>query len=308
VKFSIKDKQWDDIWIRYKNGESSTQIAKTIGVKDSYICCGLKARGHVLRKGSEAWLRGREPYSKKIQDRKYYENNKERVITRQKTLYAQNPEHYRQKSRNAVSEPPPPGVTSKVCKGCNQDIPLDEYGPRRSGKYQRRPRCKNCENAESKRRRKANPEAAKERDLRYRLKTPVEKKRATRNMAQRKAMRDPVKKLRSTLRKQLLEILKHKGVRRQESALELVGCSVQELKTHLENQFVEGMSWENHGVQRVNGPRKWHIDHITPVDSFDLFDIDQRKQCFHYLNLRPMWGIENIQKSNKILKRSPGSP
>jgi len=119
-------------------------------------------------------------------------------------------------------------------------------------------------------------------------------------MAQRKAMRDPVKKLRSTLRKQLLEILKHKGIRRQESALELVGCTVQEFKAHLELQFLEGMTWENHGVQRVNGLRKWHIDHIMPVDSFDLFDLEQRRQCFHFSNLQSLWAIENIQKSKKI--------
>lgn len=62
---------------------------------------------------------------------------------------------------------------------------------------------------------------------------------------------------------------------------------------HLENLFVEGMSWGKHG--------EWHIDHIKPCISFDLTIPQQQKECFHYTNLQPLWAKDNLVKSNKII-------
>lgn len=74
------------------------------------------------------------------------------------------------------------------------------------------------------------------------------------------------------------------------STLELLGCSIEFLKIHLEKQFKYGMSWTNH---TKNG---WHIDHIKPCASFDLTLLDQQKACFHYSNLQPLWAKENLSK------------
>ena len=68
-----------------------------------------------------------------------------------------------------------------------------------------------------------------------------------------------------------------------------------DLKLHLENQFVDGMNWNNYGK---NG---WHIDHIKPCASFDLTDPKQQKICFHYTNLQPLWAIDNLIKHSKLL-------
>lgn len=73
----------------------------------------------------------------------------------------------------------------------------------------------------------------------------------------------------------------------------LLGCTIQECREHLESQFKEGMTWENHGTHG------WHIDHIRPCASFDLTDPEQQKQCFHYTNLQPLWADENLEKSDK---------
>jgi len=74
---------------------------------------------------------------------------------------------------------------------------------------------------------------------------------------------------------------------------ELIGCSIKELKQHLEKQFKEGMKWENYGF------RGWHIDHILPCASFNLLIEDEQKKCFHYTNLQPLWAKENLQKGKK---------
>lgn len=72
---------------------------------------------------------------------------------------------------------------------------------------------------------------------------------------------------------------------------EILGCSFNEFKLHLEKQFQKGMTWENRS--------DWHIDHIVPVSSAkteqDVIGLN------HYTNLRPLWAKDNLKKSNKNL-------
>ena len=77
------------------------------------------------------------------------------------------------------------------------------------------------------------------------------------------------------------------------SAVDDLGCTIEELKIHLENQFQEGMTWEN---WKHDG---WHIDHIKPLSKFDLTDPVQFKEAVHYTNLQPLWWNENLQKRDK---------
>ena len=81
---------------------------------------------------------------------------------------------------------------------------------------------------------------------------------------------------------------------------ELVGCSVAELMKHLEDQFEDGMSFDNHGAQRKGGPRKWNVDHEIPCTFFDLSKPQHQKVCFHFENLQPLWFVENMRKLNKV--------
>ncbi len=93
------------------------------------------------------------------------------------------------------------------------------------------------------------------------------------------------------LRNRLWYALKSQSAKKSKRTLELVGCSIRDIRQHLENQFKDGMSWENQG--------EWHIDHIKPCSLFDLTDPEQQKECFNYKNLQPLWAIDNIKKSNK---------
>jgi len=65
-----------------------------------------------------------------------------------------------------------------------------------------------------------------------------------------------------------------------------VSCSPEFLKKHLENQFIDGMSWENRS--------EWHIDHIIPLSSAKTKD-ELYKLC-HYENLQPLWVEDNLKK------------
>jgi hypothetical protein len=77
--------------------------------------------------------------------------------------------------------------------------------------------------------------------------------------------------------------------------MELIGCSIDDLKLHLERQFAPKMSWENYGK---NG---WHVDHIIPCCCYNLTDSVEQQQCFHFTNLQPLWQKDNLEKYNKII-------
>ena len=77
------------------------------------------------------------------------------------------------------------------------------------------------------------------------------------------------------------------------SAVKDLGCTIEELKSHLESLWQEGMNWDNYSR---NG---WHIDHIKPLSSFNLEDREQFKKACHYSNLQPMWAKDNLRKGAK---------
>ena len=107
----------------------------------------------------------------------------------------------------------------------------------------------------------------------------------------KKYQTDPEYRLKVLLRNRFKRAIKNNF--KSSSVMKLIGCTIQELRDYLEKRFVDGMTWENYG--------EWHIDHIKPCASFDLSDPKQQQECFHYSNLQPLWGIDNLKKADKIL-------
>jgi hypothetical protein len=77
------------------------------------------------------------------------------------------------------------------------------------------------------------------------------------------------------------------------SKLELIGCDLEYFKEWIEDQFDEGMSWENHG--------EWHLDHIKPLASFDLTDPEQIEEACIFFNFQPLWAEDNLKNSDRVL-------
>jgi len=115
-----------------------------------------------------------------------------------------------------------------------------------------------------------------------------------RNYEKTKKDTDPIYKLISNFRTAIYIVLKENKLDKYTNYFNMVGYSAEQLKKHLEEQFTNGMNWENYG--------EWHIDHIKPISSFefDSSEDEQFKVCWSLDNLQPMWGIENIKKGNKI--------
>ncbi len=83
-----------------------------------------------------------------------------------------------------------------------------------------------------------------------------------------------------------------KGKNKSQSTINLLGCSIKDLKNYLESKFNQSMNWNNYG-------KIWHIDHIRPCASFDLTKPEEQAKCFHYTNLQPLLVFENLSKGAK---------
>ena len=163
-------------------------------------------------------------------------------------------------------------IIGKKCCNCKEWKPLTNYNFSKSHWDKLRNDCKDC--------------------LKIYRKINRRKIQDTMNIYEKKRkLIDPCFKLSKTLRSRIGSALKAIKTIKSCNTMELTGCDLQFLKTHLEKQFTEGMSWNNHG--------EWHIDHIIPLASAKT-----RKELiklFHYSNLQPLWEEENRKKSAKIL-------
>ena len=101
---------------------------------------------------------------------------------------------------------------------------------------------------------------------------------------------DSLFKLKSSIRNRINSSLKRGGFNKNSKTSEILGCSFEEFKLHLESLFIENMNWDNQG--------EWHLDHIIPV-SFAKTEEEVIK-LNHYTNFQPLWAEDNIKKSNKI--------
>lgn len=187
----------------------------------------------------------------------------------------------------------------KICSKCKEEKQIDNFSIR--SKNGRKSHCKECiskkfqidyyNNLEKFRNngrkyqadyRKKNKEKYRNYQNKWKIKTYYTKYRYDINF-----------KITQSLRSRINKLLKNKN--KYYHSIELLGCSIYELKIHLKSKFQEGMTWENYGKYG------WHIDHIRPCISFDLMNEEQQKLCFHYTNLQPLWAFDNLSKGGKYV-------
>ena len=219
-------------------------------------------------------------------------------------------------------------METKVCSKCKEEKKVCEFGNSKSSKDGLLYCCKQCNNERGKKYvkenyqktlkqqrewRTKNPEWVKSINSKNYLKNkdynrkrvnkwynenPEKRKEYRENYKPRKQERmkerrdtDPIFNLTNRIRCRLIKYLTILNITKKNKTFEIVGCSPQKLKEHLEKQFVDGMTWENRN--------KWHIDHIIPLSSAKTEE-ELYKLCY-YTNLQPLWVEENLKKSNKIL-------
>jgi hypothetical protein len=111
---------------------------------------------------------------------------------------------------------------------------------------------------------------------------------------ERKLASDPAYRLSVSLRARLFQAIR--GGYKSGSAVRDLGCSIEELKVHIERQFTPGMSWGNWGT----GPGTWQIDHIYPLAKTELTDRPQLLAACNWRNLQPLWYEDNLRKGDTV--------
>ncbi len=183
----------------------------------------------------------------------------------------------------------------KECTKCHKQKSFLEFHKHKLGKFELSSTCKECDAIKSKQYRIDNKE--------YFLKYQKEYSKKYRKQNKENISRDFIEKrktdinfkLKDNLRRRLNNALK--GNTKSKRTLKLLGCTIEQLKIHLQSQFTEGMTWDNHGKGYAN----WNIDHKLPCASFDFSKKSEQLKCFNYKNLQPLWAIDNLRKSDKIL-------
>lgn len=137
---------------------------------------------------------------------------------------------------------------------------------------------------------RANPEPIKAKS-RARGQTPEGRARAKKYQSQRRK-NNPQIHFANWLRGSVNRSLRRQSAVKGGRTEALVGCSFLELRTHLESQFTDGMSWATRSL--------FDIDHFVPVSAFDLTDREEQRWAFHWRNMRPMERLSNKSKSDTL--------
>ena len=127
--------------------------------------------------------------------------------------------------------------------------------------------------------RKANWERIKQRNREWRKRTQYEKKKRKNDIHYR---------LKSNISRRLREILKQG---KSKSTMKYVGCNIETLKCHLESKFAKFMSWRQ--------AHMFHIDHCIPCAAFNMENELDKRVCWWYKNLQPLWVKDNLAKKDK---------
>jgi hypothetical protein len=185
----------------------------------------------------------------------------------------------------------------KLCPKCQVEKPMSDFHACARYKDGKQVYCISCRRIlvrNDKRERYAKDHRLREHLKEYqrrKRKTPEHRKRMREYFASYKK-ENPNFRIAGNLRVRMWQVLKkNKKVKK---TIELLGCSVEDFKRHIESKWKNGMTWHNYG--RTG----WHIDHIIPCASFDLSSESEQRKCFHWSNMQPLWASENIAKSAKI--------
>jgi len=116
-----------------------------------------------------------------------------------------------------------------------------------------------------------------------------------RNYEKNRKSNDPLYKLISNFRTAIYQVLKENNVKKNGHYFDILKYTPEQLINHLEKQFSDEMTWDNYG--------DWHVDHKHPISLYNIKEIGDNEfmKCWSLDNLQPMWGVDNIKKSNKLL-------
>lgn len=184
----------------------------------------------------------------------------------------------------------------KRCTKCKELLKLENFGKLATGRSGLNPCCRKCQ-----RDKEIKRHGSEESYLSFKAeatKSYRKKNKHKRNAYEKRLRKESLSnRLEKNIRGRIWFALR-KG-KKCARTRELLGCSIDYFKTHIEAQFQPGMTWDNYG------PEGWHIDHIYPCAAFDLSKPEEQKKCFNYSNMQPLWAKENMKKHHTVKEGQP---
>jgi len=182
----------------------------------------------------------------------------------------------------------------KKCTNCKKNLPINSYGKNSHSNDGLRPDCKLC---------------IKEKRKFY--KPFVNTKKYPRNyllrseyIKNRKAA-DPFFKLMISIRRNIKNSLTNyfnNKVAKCKKTENILGCTFQEFKDHIENQFLPWMTWDNYGNCNQNDMVyncSWDLDHIIPIKWAKTND--ELLALNHWSNFQPLCSkVNRWEKKDKL--------
>ena len=193
----------------------------------------------------------------------------------------------------------------KICTKCKTEKSINDFCKHKGSKDGLQSNCKQCASISTKKWKINNPEKNKESHQKTFKKYYIPKEKTSEDIRKqhikeyqnewmKNKRKDPLVKLNNFIMHSVWKSLTKNNIKKSSKTLEILGLeSWDKFKEHIESQFTEGMTWDNYS----NKKECWSIDHIIPKSSAKTEE--EIYKLNHYTNLRPMWHIENIKKSNK---------
>ena len=123
---------------------------------------------------------------------------------------------------------------------------------------------------------------------------PEKRKKSNRDYIKKKLATDPLYRIKHYTRCSINEALRKRGYSKKTKTHNILGCSFDEFKEHIEAQFEPWMNWDNYGNPEdgIFEPDKtWDIDHIIPISTAncegDVIALN------HHTNLQPLCSYDN---------------
>jgi hypothetical protein len=103
-------------------------------------------------------------------------------------------------------------------------------------------------------------------------------------------------RIKINIRNLIVKSFKRNGYTKKSKTYDIIGCSFEEFKIHLESMFSEWMNWGNKGMYNGEFNCGWDIDHIIPISSAKTEEDIIRLN--HYTNIQPL-----CSKINRDIKK-----
>ena len=205
---------------------------------------------------------------------------------------------------------------SRICITCKKQKNIDLFPNEKGLKNGKRNQCKDCRNENKRKIWHKNKHKYKEkhalttklwaqknkerrRETNAKLKKQKKHKDKRNKYIKDRCKSDPVFKINQRIRALIKSSFKRKNHRKKCKTIQILGCSFEEFKVYIENQFEPWMNWGNYGRYTCSGKRTWQLDHKIPTST--AMSEKQIIELNHYTNFRPLDSYENIKKGISII-------